>query len=544
MEEGEEDYWTASSVKKNRSKQNIFDDNVTVEAASDLAKYRKSLSTPDEEDVETIGWDDTPVPSKTDMTSTRPQAAVSSKPQAAVPYIGVSRTSLDPATSHPTSKPPTSSMTHNRSRSDVLVGSMGKMSLTKSPSVPDPGLSTYMTGGMSTSVSVDTSIASMVGKSEFKPGSGRQKTRQEEEIEYLREQLQMALRSAGTAPVTVKDTVKRIVKGEPYALASFKSKEDKLALLDTAIKTHEGNAIIAAVIHLKRTIKDQIFNLELRKRPEAVDQYLVYLRSHYNLKELEDVLGMLGRTEEVAMLKLKQAVSVSDPVAKIDRLKSCLGAHFKHYASLEHDASLIEQQIDLLHRQRPVEVADDMAQKEGKHMVFRKLPRAASIINMPVVTTLFYCCLYHYEEPENLLSSPAALRKQYQLTEKQYVWTAIRARARLRQWTDIEQLLTTKSFFGGTKLKSVIGFDKVAEIVHKAEAPQEVTSKYLKEIDDIDRRLALAQKMQCHEAAVDTYLQQRDRVALQQYQKKLKVHSKEWFYAKDVLSNNSTKWKT
>ena len=32
---------------------------------------------------------------------------------------------------------------------------------------------------------------SVVGKSEFKPGSGRQKTRQEEEIEYLREQLQV-----------------------------------------------------------------------------------------------------------------------------------------------------------------------------------------------------------------------------------------------------------------------------------------------------------------------------------------------------------------
>ena len=36
---------------------------------------------------------------------------------------------------------------------------MGKMSLTKSPSVPDPGLSSYMSGGMSTSASVDTSIA-------------------------------------------------------------------------------------------------------------------------------------------------------------------------------------------------------------------------------------------------------------------------------------------------------------------------------------------------------------------------------------------------
>ena len=31
-----------------------------------------------------------------------------------------------------------------------------------------------------------------------------------------------------------------------------------------------------------------------------------------------------------------------------------------------------------------------------------------------------------------------------------------------------------QSFFGGIKLKSVIGFDKVAEIVHKADAPSEV----------------------------------------------------------------------
>ena len=34
---------------------------VTVEAASDLALYRKSLDTPDEETVDTINWDDTPV---------------------------------------------------------------------------------------------------------------------------------------------------------------------------------------------------------------------------------------------------------------------------------------------------------------------------------------------------------------------------------------------------------------------------------------------------------------------------------------------------
>ena len=31
----------------------------------------------------------------------------------------------------------------------------------------------------------------------------------------------------------------------------------------------------------------------------------------------------------------------------------------------------------------------------------------------------------------------------------------------------------------------------------------QVTSKYLKEIDDVDKRLGLALKMQCHEAVID-----------------------------------------
>jgi hypothetical protein len=56
-----------------------------------------------------------------------------------------------------------------------------------------------------------------------------------------------------------------------------------------------------------------------------------------------------------------------------------------------------------------------MMEKEGKHIVFNQMPRKASIINMPVITTLYYCCLYHYEDSENLLSSPAGIRKEHQV---------------------------------------------------------------------------------------------------------------------------------
>jgi len=31
---------------------------------------------------------------------------------------------------------------------------------------------------------------------------------------------------------------------------------------------------------------------------------------------------------------------------------------------------------------------------------FREVPRTAGLVNMSVMTTLYYCCLYHYELPE------------------------------------------------------------------------------------------------------------------------------------------------
>lgn len=36
----------------------------------------------------------------------------------------------------------------------------------------------------------------------------------------------------------------------------------------------------------------------------------------------------------------------------------------------------------------------------GQSEIFRKYPRKASILNMPLVTTLFYSCFYHYTEAE------------------------------------------------------------------------------------------------------------------------------------------------
>lgn len=46
-------------------------------------------------------------------------------------------------------------------------------------------------------------------------------------------------------PVPVNSTIGNILRNEPYLLEVYKSKEDKLSLLESAISSGDGNAIIA-----------------------------------------------------------------------------------------------------------------------------------------------------------------------------------------------------------------------------------------------------------------------------------------------------------
>lgn len=93
------------------------------------------------------------------------------------------------------------------------------------------------------------------------------------------------------ACVTPEDTVKNIIIGQPYFLEQHRSKEDKVALLNEAVRLQDGNAIIAVVLFLKQTLKPALFNQELMQRPKAVSHYISYLRLVQDNTQLMDVLG-------------------------------------------------------------------------------------------------------------------------------------------------------------------------------------------------------------------------------------------------------------
>lgn len=76
-----------------------------------------------------------------------------------------------------------------------------------------------------------------------------------------------------------------IDKKRPIDFSIYRSRREKLMLLDCAIGCSDGNLITAITVFMSKTLKQSIFLDELRKRPIAADHYLNYLESTCRSRE-------------------------------------------------------------------------------------------------------------------------------------------------------------------------------------------------------------------------------------------------------------------
>ena len=74
-------------------------------------------------------------------------------------------------------------------------------------------------------------------------------------------------------------------------------------------------------------------------------------------------------------------------------------------------------------------------------------PRATNLVDRSVLVTLFYCCMYHWESNFSNKNSPMSIKKTFNLSDKQFLWTALQGRARVKHWplpVDFDNLFSTK----------------------------------------------------------------------------------------------------
>ncbi|KAI1704636.1 spermatogenesis-defective protein 39 [Ditylenchus destructor] len=105
-------------------------------------------------------------------------------------------------------------------------------------------------------------------------------------------------------PLPVYEAVKRLRQCQPVSLDLYKSKQDKLNLLEAALDTCDHDVICVVVLFLKRTLANSIFREILIMKEIAAEHYVQYLRESGDHSELCDTLFALGRCEEAAMFKL------------------------------------------------------------------------------------------------------------------------------------------------------------------------------------------------------------------------------------------------
>ncbi|KAM6360058.1 spermatogenesis-defective protein 39 homolog isoform 2-T3 [Alca torda] len=322
------------------------------------------------------------------------------------------------------------------------------------------------------------------------------------------------------------------------SLERFRSLQDKLVLLDEAVAGHDGNVITAVLIFLKRTLRREILFRELEVRQVALCHLIHFLKETGEQKLLLDLLRFLDRTEEVALSQYREHLNIQDVEKRREFLKGCIGLPFS-----AEDTSHIQDHYTLLERQIIIEANDRHLETAGQSEIFRKYPRKASILNMPLVTTLFYSCFYHYTEAEGTFSSPTNLKKTFKIPDKQYVLTALAARAKLRAWDDVDALFTTKNWLGYTKKKAPIGFHRVVEILQRNNAPVQVLQEYVRLVEDVETRLNLGTKYKCHDVVIETYKDLKDRIQLTAYKCRVDRGSAEEEKINSILNNMQIRWK-
>ncbi|NXD70361.1 SPE39 protein, partial [Eolophus roseicapillus] len=329
-----------------------------------------------------------------------------------------------------------------------------------------------------------------------------------------------------------KDTVRRMQRGKVCSLERFRSLQDKLVLLDEAVAGHDGNVITAVLIFLKRTLRREILFRELEVRQVALCHLIHFLKETGEQKLLLDLLRPCFFSLSLQLSQYREHLNIQDVEKRREFLKGCIGLPFS-----AEDTSHIQDHYTLLERQIIIETNDRHLETSGQSEIFRKYPRKASILNMPLVTTLFYSCFYHYTEAEGTFSSPTNLKKTFKIPDKQYVLTALAARAKLRAWDDVDALFTTKSWLGYTKKKAPIGFHRVVEILQRNNAPVQVLQEYVRLVEDVETRLSLATKYKCHDVVIETYKDLKDRIQLTAYKCKVERGSAEEEKINSILNN-------
>lgn len=329
----------------------------------------------------------------------------------------------------------------------------------------------------------------------------------------------------------ISTTVTNLLMGKPCLLNIYKSLKEKEELLDEVISCGNGDAILQAVMFLKDTLNQKLFHQVISPRSQAVDHYVNYLSTTMKISESSDLFVLLGRHKEAALLQLKVAALAKNADERLQKLKRVqqLICQFRISPFLNqqvrNNIALLEMQInERLHFQEHADIHDKS-----------------------VIETLYYACSKFqkwFDPTAYFIANPFKIMEQFSVSPAQFEWVVLIERGRSQAWRDIEGLFENKSWHNFKQKSFAINIPLELAIIqlHHLNAPQALLNSFLYHVDDPERRLILAKKVGASHAAIDAFVQLKDKTGLKEFKENLITGTEEYFYAeKAVLTLVSSK---
>ncbi|XP_070500332.1 vacuolar protein sorting-associated protein 16B [Chironomus tepperi] len=342
----------------------------------------------------------------------------------------------------------------------------------------------------------------------------------EEEVKFLRRKVNEFYYANPAS------TINKILLNNSCSLECYKSLKEKEQLLDAAIQSGNGDGILKVLFYLRNTLKPAIFLKIIAPRSEAVEHYINYLKTTMKIGEATDILTMLDRREEAALLQFSAIVQSKNAIQKLDKLKKTQELFTNPFLlnQVQSYINLLELQIN-------------------ERMYFQP----SDVIDKSVLETLYSACnkFQKFSEPTQSTSStnPFKIVEQFNVAPAQFEWIALNERAKSQAWRDIESLFEKKSSMLKKKTFAIhIPLEIVILKLHQLRAPQAVLNSFLQHVEDTDRRLTLSKKVGAIHSIVDSLTILKDKRSLEEFKESLPSGTAEYFYTeKAITSITSTK---
>lgn len=109
----------------------------------------------------------------------------------------------------------------------------------------------------------------------------------EEELKILRRKAQETCYALPTSA----SIVRKMLLKKPYSLECFRALHEKESLLAEAVRSGNGDAILAVVLFMQKTLKKKHFHAIVQSHPQAIAQYISYLLIRCQILEAVECLS-------------------------------------------------------------------------------------------------------------------------------------------------------------------------------------------------------------------------------------------------------------